>query len=33
MPKRTNDFQKLVYLVRVNLAAGYRHGIDCIAAA
>jgi hypothetical protein len=22
MPKRTNDFQKLVYLVRVNLAAG-----------
>jgi hypothetical protein len=22
MPKRTNDFQRLVYLVRVNLAAG-----------
>ena len=22
MPKRTNDFQKLVYLVRVNLAEG-----------
>jgi hypothetical protein len=24
MPKRTNDFQKLVYLIRVNLAAGTR---------